>query len=173
MTWSTRSNKQSGHKKSSRKVRCPRGAEDDALKIPGAGGLEFDIESGILAITHRTLSKFNTTATCPHPCEQRTVCPQQRLNQLPVQDRLELENQMPSNRCQSLNMFGRIECCISEGQYGFTAETKFFQDCKFHSKTWLHTVDHWNQIYIRQSASNRAFRRLRTITLSHRRVQCS
>jgi len=126
--------KRSAHRKSSRKVRCPRGAEDDALKIPGAGGLEFDIESGILAITHRTLSKFNTTATCPHPCEQRTVCPQQLTNQLPVQDRLEVENQMRSVCYQSLNMLVRIEGCISEGQDGFTTEIKFFHNCKFHSK---------------------------------------
>ena len=84
------------HKKSSRKVRCPRGAEDDALKIPGAGGLEFDIESGILAITHRTLFNSNTTATCPHPCEQRTACSQQLRNQLPMQNRPEIENQMQS-----------------------------------------------------------------------------
>ena len=58
-----------------------------------------------------------------------------RMNQLPMQDRLELENQMPSFCCQSLNMLGRIGCCISEGQDGFTAEIKFFHDCKFHSKT--------------------------------------
>ena len=104
------------HKKSSRKVRCPRGAEDDALKIPGAGGLEFDIESGILAITHRTLSEFNTTVTCSHPCEQRTACPQQSTNRLPMQDRLEPENQMSSGRYQSLNMSGRIGLYICEGQ---------------------------------------------------------
>ena len=39
----------SAHKKSSRKERCPRGAEDDALQIPGAGGLEFDGDMGVLA----------------------------------------------------------------------------------------------------------------------------
>ena len=129
------SEKMSAHKKSSRKVRCPRGAEDDALKIPGAGGLEFDIESGILAITHRTLFNFNTTETCSHPCEQRTVCPQQLTNQLPMQDRLEIENQMQSVCYQSLNMLGRIGGCISEGQDGFTTEIKFFHDCMFHGKT--------------------------------------
>jgi hypothetical protein len=59
----------SAHKKSSRKVRYPRGAEDDALKIPGAGGLEFDIESGILAITNRTLFELCTTVVYSLPCE--------------------------------------------------------------------------------------------------------
>ena len=52
-----------------------------------------------------------------------------------MQDRLEGENQMPSVCYQPLNMLGRIGCCISEGQDGFTAEIKFFHDCKFHSKT--------------------------------------
>ncbi|MAI35151.1 MAG: hypothetical protein CMM07_26230 [Rhodopirellula sp.] len=118
----------SAHKKSSRKVRCPRGAEDDALEIPGAGGLEFDIESGILAITDRTLFYSNTTVACPHPCEQKTVCPQQLTSQLPMQNRLEIENQMLGVCCQSLNMFQRIGGCISEGQDGLATEIIFFQD---------------------------------------------
>ena len=62
-------------KKSSRKVRCPRGAEDDALEIPGAGGLEFDMRSGILAKTRRTVSPEASRMLCVHirVIEQQSV----------------------------------------------------------------------------------------------------
>ena len=56
------------HKKSSRKVRCPRGAEDDALKFREPVDLEFDRGIRILAMSRRTIFQLGDNAVQPLPC---------------------------------------------------------------------------------------------------------